>query len=110
MRKRYIAAPALSLLMCSACVTPGASNVFGGGIFDSTLAKGVYRIRYQSNYAPQPNPATARSAWRYRAETLCGTAEFREVAITEGSHDSESVGPMMGNRYIHTTRNGYAVC
>lgn len=85
------------------------TNLLGGGYWESKIADGVYQVSVKTNFAPWVNTSGARSAWRSRAQALCGTDAFREFKIVESSFD-QMPGVLGALRYIITTRDGVAVC
>jgi hypothetical protein len=75
----------------------------GGGFLDYKLDEGMFEIIAKSNAAPWGNIDTATKTWKDRADTLCGTGQYREFDIQEGETELSPIG-------IQIIRRGFAVC
>ena len=100
---------ALSSCASSTNMNDGGANMFGGGIGDTEVAPGVYRITARTNFAPYENFGGARSMWDERAEEVCTPGKYRAVRTWE--YTQEEAPSILGIvRYIVSIKRGYAVC
>ena len=83
-----------------------AHDPLASGYYESEAAPRIYRIAVRSGVTLWPSRSELRTAWRARAEGLCGSAGFREVEMIE---DLQGAGGG-GLQYMIATRKGYAVC
>ena len=92
---------------CASTGDTASDGNLGAGHYESNVAPGIYRIAVRTNLALWMNRAGARSAWRSRAEGLCGNAGFLEADIVESLQESAAGHSVP---WVVTTRSGYAVC
>ena len=92
---------------CASTGDIASDGSLGAGHYESNVAPGIYRIAVRTSLALWMNRAGARSAWRSRAESLCGSVGFLEADIVE-SLQERAVGHAVP--WVVTTRSGYAVC
>jgi hypothetical protein len=92
--------------LCGCAAGPDlADDPLRSGYYESQAAPRIYRIAVRSGLALWPSRSEVRTAWRARAEALCGSAGFREVEVIE---DLQGAGG--GLPYMIAMRKGYAVC
>ena len=98
----------LSILDLTGCASThddgDGFNPLGGGMSSYKVSEGIYHIYERTNYAPWKNFSGARSAWQSKAEALCGSKLIRELGIKEYTFEN------IGAAYIHTIKEGYAIC
>jgi len=92
---------------CAATGDLATDGSLGGGHYESKVAPGIYRISVRTNLGLWMNRSSARSAWRSRADSLCGSVGFLEADIVEDLHVHAGG---FGVPWVITTRSGYAVC
>jgi hypothetical protein len=83
-------------------------NPLGGGFTDRELRQGLFRIDAKSNLGITGDISSARLAWKLRAEQLCGSSEYQELAVQEYAFDSSY--QYMGLAPKIAGRVGYALC
>jgi hypothetical protein len=109
---KLVAAAVTGLLLHGCASLPDSaregSGLFGGGFSDSEVRKGLFRIDVKSNVAILADVSSARFSWKLRAEQLCGSSEYQELAVHEYSFDSSL--KFMGLAPKIAGMSGYALC
>lgn len=109
---KLLAPAAIALLLCGCATTIDTSRegsgILGGGFSDSEVRKGLFRIDAKSSIAILADVSSARLAWKLRAEQLCGSSEYQELAVNEYTFDSSL--RYMGLAPKIAGKSGYALC
>lgn len=107
--KLAICITVLLLTACASTHDPSqGANYLGGSLQHAEIKPGFFSIRARTNFAPWSNHSGAKSAWTSKADTLCGTAKYRELGIRESVN--ETGAPIGILKYLVTERFGYALC
>lgn len=114
MRTKLIMLSAALLCGCASShnLKSDGTSLLGGGFLDYKVTEGMFEIIAKTNASPWVNTSAAKTTWRERATTLCGSDKFREFDIKDGQEDLPStfVSPFVAIPSVSTTRQGFAVC